>query len=94
MFNSHISGLYMNRSIIKYLRSLHDEGTSLDGFDIENIVMVDDTPKFIGVDLKRLDTGKKGRDYRSVRQLIHRIYDQLDIPEELRELIDDLTRWR
>lgn len=57
----------MNRSILKYLRSLHDKGTSLDGFVIENIVMVDDdTPKFFGIDLKRLDPDKEHWDYRLV----------------------------
>lgn len=66
----------MNMSILKYVRSLHEAGNSLNGFIIDDIVMFDDDPKFIGIELQNLNCDTENQDYKSILEQIDRIYVQ------------------
>lgn len=85
---------FLNRSVLKVIKSLHEAGRSPNGFVVDDIVMVDNDPKFIGIELQDLNRNTLNQDYESVIRLIDRIYGRFDIPRELNRLKDDLSNWR
>ncbi|KAI8567741.1 hypothetical protein RHMOL_Rhmol02G0145100 [Rhododendron molle] len=80
-------------SILKSVRSVHEVGNSLNGYIIDDIVMVDDDPKFIGIELQNLNCNTENQHYKSVLERIDRIYDLFNIHAEVSRLKDDLG-WR
>ncbi|XP_058205356.1 uncharacterized protein LOC131319214 [Rhododendron vialii] len=81
-------------NLINVLKYFHSKNVALGGFSFENIVMVDDMPKLVGVGAFPADNSLITADFNAIDMIISHIYRDYGVPRELNMLVEELGKWR